>query len=622
MSTASAMPRRLGTNALIERRGPKVGLITTAGFESSVPLSRGRGYGEGLSERLRKDLPMAQRPDPIVPIPLIVGIRERMAENGSVIMALDEDDLRAQVHRLVDRGAQAFVVSLVNSVVNPAHEMRVEEVIREEFPEHMLGSAPIILSHKVVGRKGEYVRTSSAILDAFLHKTMYLGLSSLELNLRENGHERPMQVVHNSGGMAQLNSTDALQTIHSGPVAGIAASEHLAAETDLGNIVCTDMGGTSFDIGLVVEGGIKFYDFNPVIDRWLVNIPMVHLVTLGAGGGSIAQFDRMCQTVSVGPKSAGSDPGPACYDKGGREATVTDADLLLGYLRADDYAGGRITLNPSARTASCGGRWARRWASTRSRRPSWSSSASTTTWPTASPPNCARAATSPGSSPCSPTAATARCMPAASPARSASHACWCRRSARSSRRWARATWTSCTSTSARCTCRLYDSGNARSWTTSSASTASSPSSRRAAAPTCCVRALPETDIRYRLEVDLRYGNQLAQTAVVVGRNRIANSDELLELITLFGHDYGKRYGEGSQSPEAGIRINTCASRPLSPAPNCAFQTSFRPTTACTTRRRRRRSTRAISSASMARWRPAFMCWKTSNSARWCAALRW
>ena len=174
---------------------------------------------------------------------------------------------------------------------------------------------------------------------------MYLGLSALELNLRDHGHRRPMQVVHNSGGMAQLNSSDALQTIHSGPVAGVHACEHLAAQTDLGNIVCTDMGGTSFDIGLVVDGGVKFYDFNPVIERWMVNIPMVHLVTLGAGGGSIARYDRLRRTVLVGPESAGSDPGPACLSRGGRDATVTDADLVLGYVRADRYANGAILLS-------------------------------------------------------------------------------------------------------------------------------------------------------------------------------------------------------------------------------------------------------------------------------------
>jgi N-methylhydantoinase A len=230
--------------------------------------------------------------------------------------------------------------------VNPKHELRAREIFLEEYPAHLLGAIPMLLSHQVAGRKGEYARATSTIIDAFLHQTMYHGLGTLELNLRAQGYTRPMLVSHNSGGMAQLNSTDALQTVHSGPVAGIAASEQLARQSGLGNVVATDMGGTSFDIGMVAEGGVKFYDFNPVIDRWMVCVPMVHLVTLGAGGGSIARFERMFGTVEIGPQSAGSDPGPACYDHGGQEPTVTDADLVLGYLDPANYAAGRILLNP------------------------------------------------------------------------------------------------------------------------------------------------------------------------------------------------------------------------------------------------------------------------------------
>ena len=259
---------------------------------------------------------------------------------------LDEDDVRLRIRELVDAGAEALVVSFTNSVVNPAHELRVREIFLEEYPGHLLGAIPMLLSHQVAGRKGEYARSSSTIMDAFLHQTMYHGLGTLELNLRTQGYDKPMLVSHNSGGMAQLNSTDALQTVHSGPVSGVAAAEHLATAAELGNVVATDMGGTSFDIGIVDQGGVKHYDFNPVIDRWLVSVPMVHLVTLGAGGGSIARFDRMYKTVEIGPQSAGSDPGPACYDRGGLKPTVTDADLLLGYFDAKNYANGRIPLNP------------------------------------------------------------------------------------------------------------------------------------------------------------------------------------------------------------------------------------------------------------------------------------
>ncbi|MFC3053163.1 hydantoinase/oxoprolinase family protein [Kordiimonas pumila] len=546
----------LGTNALIERRGPKVGLITTAGFESTVPLSRGRGYGEGVSERFKKDLPMAERPDPIVPIPLIAGVRERLSERGEVIMPLDEEDVRKQVRRLVDRGAQAYVVSLVNSVVNPAHEIRVEEIIREEYPEHTLGSAPIILAHMVVGRKGEYARTSSAIIDAFLHKAMYLGLSSLELNLRDNGHERPMQVVHNSGGMAQLNSTDALQTIHSGPVAGISASEHLAAETDIGNIVCSDMGGTSFDIGLVVKGGVKFYDFNPVIERWMVNVPMVHLVTLGAGGGSIARYDRLRKTIAVGPESAGSDPGPACYDKGGRAATVTDADLVLGYLQPDDYAGGRITLNEDRAKSVM-----RRTIG----KPLDIDEIEVAKLIKQKIDNdmangIAQELRARGYEPDNFTLLSYG-------GNGALHACGIASVIGINRVFVPPFSSIFSAVGAgnmdqlhiherSLYLQVYDSGTRKLLSDFDSFNAHIEQLEERGKADLIRQGYDEKDIEHRLELDMRYGNQLAQTAVVVSKTRIENADDLLDVIGVFGKDYGKRYGEGSQAPEAGIRVNT------------------------------------------------------------------
>ncbi|WP_414730336.1 hydantoinase/oxoprolinase family protein, partial [Zhongshania aliphaticivorans] len=335
----------LGTNALIERRGPKVGLLITAGFESTIPISRGSGYADGIPDEQARDLSRARRPDPLVPMTRIRSVKQRMDYRGKVLMDLDEDDVREKLKQLVDNGVQALVVNMINSVENPEHELRIQEIFEEEFPSSMLGAIPMVLSHQVAGRKGEYVRSSSAIIDAYLHSTMYFAMSALEQNLRENGYERPMLLVHNSGGMAQLNSTDALKTLHSGPVAGINAAQQLAMQGDVNNIVCGDMGGTSFDIGLITEGGTKHYDFNPVVDRWRVTLPMVHLVTLGAGGGSIAKYDSIFDTVRVGPESAGSDPGPACYDRGGMNPTVTDADLILGYLDPQNYAKGAIPLN-------------------------------------------------------------------------------------------------------------------------------------------------------------------------------------------------------------------------------------------------------------------------------------
>ncbi|NQV20172.1 MAG: hydantoinase/oxoprolinase family protein [Rhodospirillales bacterium] len=546
----------LGTNALIERKGPRVGLLITAGFESSVPLSRARGYGDGLPERLQADLPMAKRPDPLVPIPLIAGIRERIDTNGNVLMTIDPDDVRHQVRALVDQGVQAFVVSLVNSISNPSHELLVEEIIREEYPSHMLGAMPVILSHLVSGRKGEYVRTSSAIMDAFLHQVMYHGLSSLELNLRETGHKRPMLVIHNSGGMAQLNSTDALQTIHSGPVAGIHASEHLAAEADLGNVICTDMGGTSFDIGLVVSGGVKFYDFNPVIERWMVSVPMVHLLTLGAGGGSIAWYDRMHHTVQAGPESAGSDPGPACYDKGGLLPTVTDADLLLGYLDPDNYAGGTIKLNPKR------SKFAMDEALCEPLDISVTEAALLTRQKVDN--NMANGIfqelRTRGYEP-------RQFTMLAYGGNGGLHCCGIAEVLGIDRVFVPPFSSVFSAVGAGNMHQLhihekslyltiYDSTTRALFDDFDRLNAIVGELEEAGKKDLLRQGMKPSQIQRRLEMDMRYGNQLAQTAVVSENNRITSRKDLLRLIGVFARDYGKRFGEGSQAPEAGIRVNT------------------------------------------------------------------
>jgi len=154
----------LGTNALIERKDPQVGAIVTAGFEATIPLARGRGYGEGLDELAKNDLSSATRPDPLVPQRLIRSVRERIDYAGRVLLAIDEDDVRHQLRELVDAGAQALVVCLTNAVENPTHELKVQEIFLEEYPAHQLGALPMLLSHQLSGRKGEYVRATSGIL--------------------------------------------------------------------------------------------------------------------------------------------------------------------------------------------------------------------------------------------------------------------------------------------------------------------------------------------------------------------------------------------------------------------------------------------------------------------------
>ena len=561
----------LGTNALIERKGPKIGLLMTGGFKSTIPLSRGRGYGEGLDIGQQMDIPNADRPDAIIPIPLIQIVRERVDYKGQVLMRLDETDVRSRLRDLVDAGVEAIVVSLTNSVANPVHEMRIQEIFLEEYPGHLLGAIPLLLGHQVAGRKGEYGRTMSTILDSFLHQVMYHGLGSLELNLREYGYTKPMLVVHNSGGMAQLNSTDALQTIHSGPVSGIAAAEHLAGEADLGNVVATDMGGTSFDIGMVVKGGVKFYDFNPVIERWLVSIPMVHLLTLGAGGGSIAKYDKMFKTLKLGPESAGSDPGPVCYDRGGLRPTVTDADLLLGYLDPDNYAGGHIKLNPRRAKMvieeelcddldldlidTC--------------------KLIKTTVDHDMANGIATELRARGFEP-------SEFVVLAYGGNGPLHACGIA-DALGVTRFLSPPFSSVFSACGAGNLdqahiheqsiymSLFDSNKQQMFDNYAWFNDIVADLERRGRDDLLRQGMAEEDIHFRVELDMRYGNQRAETAVVVPLHRMGSIHDVLAIIDLFHKSYGERFGEGSQVPEAGIRVNTIRVRSFVEHKKIAFR---------------------------------------------------
>ncbi len=546
----------LGTNALIEHKGPKIGMLVTAGFEATVPLSRARGYGEGLDNLGQQDLPNAQRPDPLVLAHMIRGVRERLDFEGKLVMPLDEDDVRIQIRELVDRGAEIIVVALVNAVVNPEHEQRIEEILLEEYPSHLLGAIPIILSHQVAGRKGEYVRATSAVVDGYLHSTMYHALSALEQNLRAHKYEKPMLVIHNSGGMAQLNSTDALQTIHSGPVSGIAASEHLAMQCDLGNVVATDMGGTSYDIGIVVEGGIKHYDFNPVIDRWLVSVPMVHLVTLGAGGGSIASYDRMYNTVKCGPESAGSDPGPACYDRGGMNPTVTDADLLLGYLDPANYAGGSIPLNPRRAKAAIEDALCDDLdcdvieAALLIREKVDDNMANglfTELRARGYDPKEFTMLAYGGNGPlhCCGIAKNLNIDKILAPPLSSVFSAVGAGNMHQLHIHEQSLYMV-----------LYDSNTRHLFDDYARFNAIVAELKELGTQDLQRQGVPREDVCHSLELDMRYGNQLVQTTAVIPQHEVHGVSDVMAIITQFSNDYGKRFGEGSQAPEAGIRINT------------------------------------------------------------------
>jgi N-methylhydantoinase A len=336
----------LAMNTLIQRTGPKLGLITTAGQEHMLLIGRSRAWADGLHPRERRYMYLAQKPEPLISSEMTVGVHERIDCFGDVVIPLQKEEVRRKIQQLVDRGARGFVVSFLWSFLNPIHEQMVREVIQDEYPDRYLGNMPILLSSEVQPKWHEYPRTNVTVLSAYLHTEMTEQLSALGEELREYGYSKPLSIINNVGGVAKLSRTRAVDTFGAGPIAGLLGSSWIAKLYGFPNVVVTDMGGTSFDYGVLLDGSCRFYQDYPVIDRWATETSMIEVNTIGAGGGSIAWLNElMGNKLEVGPRSAGSNPGPACYDLGGTEPTVTDADVVLGYINPDYFLGGKMKLS-------------------------------------------------------------------------------------------------------------------------------------------------------------------------------------------------------------------------------------------------------------------------------------
>jgi N-methylhydantoinase A/oxoprolinase/acetone carboxylase beta subunit len=336
----------LAMNKLIERKGPKLGLIATEGFEDTLIVGRASQWSDGIPFKEQRNIARVNKPQPLIPKELTVAVKERIDYRGEVIRPLNEDHFLQQLDALVDRGVRGFVVSLLWSFLNPVHEQRIREIIEQEYNESYLGSMPVFLSSEVSPRKFEYTRTTMTVLNAYLHQSMYEELIGIGQQLRAGGYRKPLMMVHNTGGMASVFRSAAVHTYNGGPVAGLMGSASLGRNYGYKNVVITDMGGTSFDIAMVVEGSTRFYMFAPTIDTWTVDATILDTRSIGSGGGSIAHVSELFDNrLDVGPESAGAVPGPACYDQGGREPTVTDADLVLGYIGAERFHGGQLQLN-------------------------------------------------------------------------------------------------------------------------------------------------------------------------------------------------------------------------------------------------------------------------------------
>ncbi len=322
----------IADNTLIEMNGALTGLITTEGFRDEVEYRR--GFKEDIW-----DVRLAP-PKQITPRRRRLTVPERVLHDGSVYLELDEQGVREACRRLGKQGVESVAVSLLFSFVNPDHEKRVAEIIQEELP-----GVATSLSHEVLPRGPEYDRTSTTVVNAYVAPRVTTYLQSLVRRLKENGYPHHMMVMQASGGVMTVEYIEGspIRVLASGPAGGVVASAHFGSGKGCKELLCVDMGGTSYDISLVRGGSAPAEAGWNMHHRYLIGVPMVQVETLGAGGGSICHVGN--GEVMVGPRSAGAEPGPICYGRGGTEPTVTDALVMLGILSPkSEFAGGSFQL--------------------------------------------------------------------------------------------------------------------------------------------------------------------------------------------------------------------------------------------------------------------------------------
>lgn len=322
----------IADNTLIEMTGALTGLITTQGFRDELEYRRG----------FKEDIWDVRLPPPleIVPRRRRLTVPERILADGTIHQPLDEDAVRECCRRLKKQKVESVAISLLFSFVNPVHEERVARIVAEEMPGMHISS-----SYQVLPRAPEYDRTSTTVVNAYIAPRVTSYLETLVDRLERAGYHKQLMVMQASGGVMTREYIEGspIRVLASGPAGGVIGSAHTGVAKGYANLLCVDMGGTSYDVAVVLNGVAPAEARWNMHHRYLIGVPMVKVETLGAGGGSICHVNQ--GALEVGPASAGADPGPICYGRGGTQPTVTDAMLVLGILSADsEFAGGSFAL--------------------------------------------------------------------------------------------------------------------------------------------------------------------------------------------------------------------------------------------------------------------------------------
>jgi len=325
----------VGLNAFLERKGSRVLLVMTSGISDTFTIARGD----------RKELYNVQytKPKTLVPRRDVVEVKERIQWDGKILKKLDEEDLNNIANKINNEKIKAIAICFLHSYINPEHEIRAKEILKKNIGNDVV----ISLSHEIAREWREYERASTAVMNSYIGPITNKYLKSLDNQLSEGKYYKPLYIMQSNGGVIRVETAigQPVKTLLSGPVGGTIGGEALSKKIKRPNLICVDMGGTSFDMSLIING--KPSVTNETEQQHIpLLIPLVDIHTIGAGGGSVAWLEN--GALKVGPRSAGAEPGPACYGKGGNEPTVTDANLFLGRLGSNSKLGGWMNLNVKA----------------------------------------------------------------------------------------------------------------------------------------------------------------------------------------------------------------------------------------------------------------------------------
>ena len=348
---AGIAPRAIGqvmhgttvaTNAILTGSGARVGLVTTQGYGQVLQVARSFVPG-GLGAWV-----IYNKSAPLAPLELTIEAKERLSARGDVVEPLDEDDLRAKLRQLKARGVEALTVSLVNAYADGRHERRVQAIAEGEMP-----SVPVSLSSEVIPEMQEYERTITTVANSYVRPVVAGYVTALQGDLRDRLGDHNLHLLRSDGGLASAEAARAtpVNLLMSGPAGGVAGAIWIAQQAGYRNLLTFDMGGTSTDVCLVQDGRARTRRETTVGDV-TVRASSLDVRTVGAGGGSIAHVPELTKALRVGPQSAGADPGPAAYNKGGTSPTVTDANVVLGYLPASARLGGELAIDRAKAAAA------------------------------------------------------------------------------------------------------------------------------------------------------------------------------------------------------------------------------------------------------------------------------